>query len=383
MKVLITGGTGTISSGLVREAVNNGYMTYTITRGNNRSRNIDGAISLYADIFDTKQVNRVLEDMKFDVVVECLVYTVEQLKISLNSFASRTQHYIFVSTAGIYSRSGDRLSEEAAKGLVDWAYTNDKIKCEEYLKDFCEKNNVKYTIIRPTVTYGDYRIPFPIATRTPGWTLFKRMIDGLPIVASDNVKYSIIHIDDFSKMVIKLFGNSDAYNNAFHISSNMNDVYWDDIIYEIGRILNVVPKIVHIPVEVFGNAWPEMYDELKYNKNLETILDDKKIKELTNYTTQIDMHEGLVRIHNSMKKEFEENELSADRLWNAKCDIILETAYKDGLIRIEEQDIVKEFISNNIKLINRSRFFIKKNRCIVLMRRVKNKIGRLIGIYRL
>lgn len=32
MRVLITGGTGTISSGLVNESVNRGYDTYAITR---------------------------------------------------------------------------------------------------------------------------------------------------------------------------------------------------------------------------------------------------------------------------------------------------------------------------------------------------------------
>lgn len=43
MRVLITGGTGTISSGLVNESVNRGYDTYAITRGSNNLRNIDGA----------------------------------------------------------------------------------------------------------------------------------------------------------------------------------------------------------------------------------------------------------------------------------------------------------------------------------------------------
>lgn len=45
------------------------------------------------------------------------------------------------------------------------------------------KNRVRYTIIRPTVTYGNYRIPFPIATRTPGWTFFDRMKKGQIMLA--------------------------------------------------------------------------------------------------------------------------------------------------------------------------------------------------------
>ena len=94
MKVLITGGTGTISSGLVKESVNRGYETYAITRGTNNKRNILGANYLHADIWDTENVSSVLGNLKFDVVVECLAYGVEQLKISLNNFSKRCSQYV-------------------------------------------------------------------------------------------------------------------------------------------------------------------------------------------------------------------------------------------------------------------------------------------------
>ncbi len=358
MKVLITGGTGTISSGLVRESVSCGYTTYTLTRGNNKSRNIDGAISLYADVFNIQMVETTIKDMTFDVVVECLAYTVKQLEISLNSFANRTKQYIFVSTAGIYNRKSGRIKEDDEKNFTDWIYTRDKIACEIYLRDYCKNNNIVYTIIRPTVTYGDYRIPFPIATRTPGWTLFNRIIVGAPIVACENVKYSVIHIEDFSKAVVKLFGNENSFNNDFNISSNTNEIYWDDVIKIIGIILEIKPKVVHVPIEVFRLIWPEIYDELKYNKNLETVLDDEKIKKVTNYDANIKLYEGMEKTYVAMKKEFEEYNLDVDRLWDAKCDNVLLYASKNNMLCLEEKEIVDDYIKNNKCAINRNRLFI-------------------------
>ena len=221
MRVLITGGTGTISSGLVNESVNRGYDTYAITRGSNNLRNIDGANYLHADIWNEKDVYSVLENIKFDVVVECLAYDIKQLEISLRNFSSRCSQYVFVSTAGVYNRIGNqRIKESDLKNFTEWSYTKNKIECEKFLKEYSMKTGLKYTIIRPTVTYGNYRIPFPIATRTPGWTFFDRMKKGQIMLASDNVKFSVIHIDDFSKMVVSLFGNEKAFNEDFHITSN-------------------------------------------------------------------------------------------------------------------------------------------------------------------
>lgn len=161
MKVLITGGTGTISSGLVKESVKRGYDTFAITRGNNNSRNIEGANYIHGDIWNNNEIGLLLNEMNFDVVVECLAYNVEQLKISLENFSRRCQQYVFISTAGIYNRQGEkRIVETDEKNFTEWSYTRYKIECEEYLKNYSEKTGLKYTIIRPTVTYGDYRIPF-------------------------------------------------------------------------------------------------------------------------------------------------------------------------------------------------------------------------------
>ena len=108
MRVLITGGTGTISSGLVQASLKKGYETYAITRGTNKYKNIEGAQYLYADIWDKKKVNSVLENLHFDVVVECLAMDVKQLKKSLDNFSKRSERYFFISTAGIYNRKGNK-----------------------------------------------------------------------------------------------------------------------------------------------------------------------------------------------------------------------------------------------------------------------------------
>lgn len=378
MKVLITGGTGTISSGLVEEAVNQGYETYAITRGSNNQRNIDGAIYLHADIWNTEDVKLKLGELYFDVVVECLAYDVEQMEISLINFSGRCKQYVFVSTAAIYNRiNNTRIRESDKKEFTEWSYTKDKIECENYLKDFSSKTGLKYTIVRPTVTYGDYRVPFPIATRTPGWTFFDRMIKGQPILAVDNVLFSIIHITDFSKMVVALFDNEKAINEDFHITSNKNDIYWDDVVKVSGEILNVTPKVVHVPEKVIKKIWPLIYDEIKYHKNTTQIFEDEKIRKATNIEAKIPMKSGMKQTIAAMKNEFESNNLTLDENWNIRCDAAIYYAYKKHLLMDAEMKIASDYIRGNSEKV------IKNNYKIVMRKNItcniKNNLKRIIG----
>ena len=374
MKVLVTGGTGTISSGLVHESVNRGFETYAITRGSKNNRNIDGAKYFHADIWDTANINRVIGNLQVDVVVECLAYNVEQLKISLENFSGRCSQYVFISTAGIYNRiDKQRIEESDPKKFIKWSYTKDKIDCENYLKEYAAKTGLKYTIIRPTVTYGDYRVPFPIATRTPGWTFFDRMKKGQLMLASDNVQFSIIHISDFSQMVVCLFGNKKAINNDFHITSNNNDIYWDDVIKKSGEILKVEPKIIHVSSQIIRRVWPDISDEIEYHKNTSQIFDDKKIKKVTGKDAKIDLEIGLNKTISAMEAEYKDNQLTLDNNWNDFCNAVILYAYKKSKLSKNEMDIVTDYINKYT-----DEDFIKSYKRVTKYNRVR-KLGLLKG----
>lgn len=379
MKVLITGGTGTISSGLVKGSVKRGYDTFAITRGNNNSRNIEGANYIHGDIWNSNEIGFLLNEMKFDVVVECLAYNVEQLKISLENFSSKCQQYVFISTAAIYNRQGEkRIVEADEKSFTEWNYTREKIECEKYLKDYSEKNGLKYTIVRPTVTYGDFRIPFPIATRSPGWTFFQRMLDGKPMLASDNVKFSVIHIDDFSKAVVGLFGNEKAYNEDFHITDKKNDIYWDDVIKLAGKVLGVNPKIIHVNQDVIKKAYPSIYYEIAYHKNTTQLFDDTKLKTAVEFEASISIEDGIQRIIASMKNEFESRGLSLDEEWNDLCNATILEAFREKKLNQDEELLVLPFVDEykiSAARIKRERF---TSIPFKFVRKIKEVIKRII-----
>lgn len=339
MKVLVTGGTGTISSGIAKRCIQNEMEVYAITRGNQSFRNVEGVSYITADVWNREQVKKVLCDLTFDVVVECLVYDVAQLKTSLFNFGRLCSQYVFISTSGIYKRNlqNIRISEEDDKSFDEWDYTRNKIACEQYLMQHYSEYGFTYTIIRPVVTYGNYRIPFPVVTRCPSWTLFQRMLDNKPILACDNIKFSVIHIDDFSDAVVELFNNPVAVNEDFHIADVHGEIFWDDVINEAAKILKVEPLVIHVPVEAYKLLFKEVYDELKWNKTTPMLMDDSKLKKaVPAFEQKIFLDEGIKRIISAMYQEKIEQNFPLDTKWNLKCDMMIYYAYQKRIVSTPE-----------------------------------------------
>lgn len=374
MKILVTGGTGTISSGIVKESVRNGVETYALTRGNNNYRNIEGATYLHADMWDKEAVRREVGGMYFDVIVECLVCNVKQLKISLDNYADKCRQYMFVSTCGVFTLNENKAINECdEKAHFEWKYTKDKIECEEYLIAYSNKTGLRYTIIRPAVTYGDYRVPFPIATRNPAWTVFQRLKDGKPMLACDNVRNHVMHIDDFSRAAVMLFGNSKAFNEDFNIVTD-EVIYWDDVIKIAADIVGVEPKIIHVPLEKYKVIYPHVYDEMRESKAVSQYYDNTKLKSvIPMFEYKISIDDGIRLIMKNMQAEFEKQNLLLDDDWNRKCDSTIIYAYNKAVLNDEEMKYVESYINTIPKSEKKS---INK---AIGIRVMKQMIKKLLG----
>ncbi len=345
---LVTGGTGTISSGLVDALIENGFDTYALTRGNMPYRERKKAKYIHADKENIALLEEKTGYMKFDVVIECLVYDLEQLRRSLDFFSSRCRQYIFISTTGIYKREkSDRIKENDFVELTEWKYAKDKIACEAYLRSYGKKTGINYTIVRPPVVYGDYRIPYPVASRWNPWILMQRMKEERPVVSCNikKVRYCILHISDFSRAVMSLVGNSHAYQEVFHIADHNQEYDWDETLTAIGKILHTNFQVLHIPINVFKTTFSRSYEELRWNKIDDLMLDDAKIRRTADFQAKVSLEEGIASMISSMEEEYERYNRNLDDGWNRCCDHTILAAFALGEIRNSEQKTAGAYIS--------------------------------------
>src|SRR5680860_518194 len=129
MRVLLIGGTGVLSSDVMRLSVEKGHDVFVLNRGTNIKSILPGVSLIKVDIKRTGEVSSILKDLYFDVVVDFISYTVSDLKNSLSLFQSRCQQFIFISSACVYRRakSDGCITENSPLGNPTWDYSIDKM----------------------------------------------------------------------------------------------------------------------------------------------------------------------------------------------------------------------------------------------------------------
>jgi nucleoside-diphosphate-sugar epimerase len=279
MKVLFIGGSGNISSACTEEALRLGHTVCHFNRGtssaysfNERVKTIHGDINTYAD-------RKLLDAFApFDVVVDFICFTLDQMSADIDYFTDKTGQFIFISSATVYKKPPDHyvITEECPLENPFWVYAQNKISCEKLLTD---QKNLTYTIVRPSYTYGKTWLPVAFTARE--YNPVYRIRKGLPIISHGDGEslWVMTHHSDFAKAFIALFGNTRALNNHFHITSD-EVLTWDRIYKTIGKCVGIEPKLIHIPSDFINSIEPEWGAALLGDKARSVVFDNDKIKNL-------------------------------------------------------------------------------------------------------
>ena len=257
LSFLFIGGTGTISSACVREAVRQGASVTVLNRGRNeRARSLpEGVESLVADIRDAGSVRAAIGNRRFTAVVNFLSYSVEDAEVAVELFRGRTEQYVFISSASTYNKPIAQVPivESTLRANRFLSYARDKIAIEEYLLRAYLDSGFPVTIVRPSHTYDEANPPL-----AGGWTVFDRIERGADtVVHGDGTSlWTLTHAADLAVGLVGLLGNQRAIGESFHITSD--DVYtWDQIYTLVGDALGVPARLVHVPSEFFPLAAPD------------------------------------------------------------------------------------------------------------------------------
>ena len=281
MKVLFIGGTGTISAGVSPLVVERGMELSLLNRGNRGELFPRGARQIVADIGDPETVRSALKGMSFDVVVDWLVFTPDQLERDIALFAGRTGQYIFISSASAYQKPPTHIpiTESTPVANPFWQYSRDKIACEDRLMREYREKQFPMTVVRPSHTYGLTMIPAGFHSWTHPWTLVDRMRRGKKIIVhGDGTSlWTMTHNSDFGKAFVGLLGNPAAVGHTFHITSD-EVLTWDQITLAIGRAAGVTPDIVHVGSEFISAFDPESRGNFFGDKAQCAVFDNSKIK---------------------------------------------------------------------------------------------------------
>ncbi len=279
MKILIVGGTGVISTDLVLICSQKGFEVTCINRGMNRAREITGVKYLYTDASIENSIKSVIGNEFYDVVVDCISYDTIQLQKTLNSVKDICTQFVFISTIAVFEPCyNNEIISESSPKTNKWDYGVKKVNCEELLKTQCKKMNISYTIIRPAITFNKTRIPFGLISKPNHYTLLKRIQDNKPVIMWDDGEWrmTLTSSYDLSCVLIKLFKNEKAYNDDYNIACG-EVLSWNEVVRVYEELLDTKIKLINIPSKEIEANFPEVADELTYNKGTHIVVSQEKL----------------------------------------------------------------------------------------------------------
>lgn len=277
MKVLFIGGTGIISSGCVQLAVERQMDLTVFNRGATSIRPLPPQVKvIHGDIRDTSQAATLLSELTFDVVVDFISYTTDQLAQSISLFENKVSQYVFISSVAAYHKPALQLPITESAPLYNpwWEYAQNKIACEEFLVNKYRQTKFPFTIVRPAHTYDRTMIPF-----FGGWTVIDRMRRGKPVIVHGDGSslWVLTHHTDVARGILGLLGNSHAIADNFHITSDLVN-NWNHIFELLGKAAGAEPKLVHIPTDVIAAYHKEWGDSLRGDLGHSAMYDNAKLK---------------------------------------------------------------------------------------------------------
>jgi nucleoside-diphosphate-sugar epimerase len=302
MKVLFIGGTGNISTACSRLALKRGIDLFLLNRGSKVRPGLERAQFLKADINLPEQVKDVLKGHRFDVVVNFIAYTPQEVKRDIKLFSEICDQYIFISSASAYQKppSHPVITESTPLANPFWDYSRDKIACEEILMEAYRSKGFPVTIIRPSHTY-DMVIPAAVGS-WEDFTLIQRMRSGKKVVihGDGTSLWTMTHSDDFAIGFTGLLGNRQSIGHSFHITSD-ELLTWNQIYEMMAHAAGAELNAVHVPSRIIcdvagglGQHW--MTGNLLGDKANSVIFDNTKIKRFVpGYMATIPFSEGIKR----------------------------------------------------------------------------------------
>jgi nucleoside-diphosphate-sugar epimerase len=254
MKILMIGGTGTISTGIVAQLVARGTDTITVFNRGKRRDSVPGVTTVLGDRTDHAAFEAQMAALgTFDVVIEMIGYSPADAESLVRAFSGRCGQLIFCSTVDVYAKPAPHypITETNAPDNrhSPWDYAAHKVLCEQILTAASARGAFPLTIIRPVQTYDGLWVLDSLGS---GLRHIDRLRKGRPIIVHGDGQslWGAVHRDDCARAFVGALANPTAIGKAYHTSPD-SATTWRDYQRDVARAIGAPePTFVPIPVEL-------------------------------------------------------------------------------------------------------------------------------------
>ncbi|MBR6235162.1 MAG: NAD-dependent epimerase/dehydratase family protein [Spirochaetales bacterium] len=340
MRILLIGGTGTISSAitaLISKRIASGERKdelWVLNRGKRAACLPSGVRQIVADAYDKESLSKAVDGLQFDVVCYFIGFELNQVIVAHDVFAGKIKQFVYISSASAYQKppASYLITESTPLENPFWEYSRKKIQCEDYLFEKYRAEGFPATVVRPSHTYCERSVPVGLHGAKGSWQVLKRMIEGKPVIVhGDGTSlWTMTDSRDFAVAFTGLLGKKEAIGQAFHITSD-ESITWNRIYSDIADALSecldrtVNPVLHHVTSDrIIKEGFAYGYDNvgnLLGDKANSVVFDNSKVKALVpEFKAKISHKEGTLR---AVRYMLEHEELQVeDPQFDAFCDYL-------------------------------------------------------------
>lgn len=294
-KVLVIGGTGLISTGVVKALLTRGHSVTVFNRGKTDNRLSPEVEIISGDRNSPAEFGPSLAARNFDAVIDMICFKPEHARRDMEIFAGRTQQFIFTSTVCAYGNTQTTIPTAEDTPLHPHSdYGKDKVACEKLFTQAHQDRKFSVTIFRPSHTYG----PGGGIINNLGWadSFVDRLRKGKPIIVSGDGHglWQSAYSEDVGVGFACAILRQNCYGQTYNIVSD--EVFtWDQYTRRTALAIGAPdPEIVHIPTDTLLAIKPEYFGGLAEIFRYHGIYSNAKIhRDIPEYRSATSFENGV------------------------------------------------------------------------------------------
>jgi len=302
MKICVVGGTGNISTSIVKLLVEVGHEVTLFNRG--KSPGATAGVKVIAgDRQDRPAFEQAMQAGGFDAAVDMICYNAEDARSALRAFRG-VKHLVFCSTVCVYGVQYDWLpvtEEHPRRPTTD--YGKKKVAAESVLLEAWHGEGFPVTIIRPSTTFG------------PRWNLLRqiaweaawvdRVRKGKPIIVCGDGRalHQWLAVEDAAPAFVFALGRERCVGQVYNMMRREFGG-WADYHRAAMKVIGREVELVGVPLATLLAAKVPNVEICETIFSHNTVYSPERLmRDVPEFHPRISLADGLARVYEAMQRE--------------------------------------------------------------------------------
>lgn len=302
MKVCVVGGTGNISTSIVRLLLDLGHEVACFNRGKHGNAP-DGARLIVGDRLDRNAFEKAMQQEAFDAAINMICFNREDALSDVRAFQG-VSHFIHVSTVCTYGVDYDWLpvtETHPLRPITD--YGKNKAAADDVFREAFHRDKFPVSIVKPSTTYG----PQLGLLRQIAWdySWINRVLEGRPILicGDGHAIHQFLHVDDAALCFAHMLGRTKCIGQTYNMTRDGFTTwkrYHETAMKMLGRTVEMV-GISCRDLELFAvPAYDICRDIFAHNCYYGS---EKLVRDVPEFKPRISLEDGMLSVFRAMQKQ--------------------------------------------------------------------------------